>query len=93
MLLKPFRLLLGLFCGYLVVNWLPVKILFSTGDYLGEFILNPLGFLAGAIALLFGMYVLGGLFLDGAIAIFKTLKGQKAVFSDIILDIGSLLCF
>lgn len=93
MLLKVLRLVIGLICGYLTVNWLPVLIPFHPDEFLGEFILDPLEFLAGAIALIIGMYAMGGLIRDGIIAAVDTFKGKKGAGSDIILAIGSIGCF
>jgi hypothetical protein len=93
MLLKVLRLVFGLICGYLAVNWLPVLIPFHPDEFLGEFILEPLEFLAGAIALTIGMYAKGGLIRDGIFAAVESFKGKKADVSDIILAIGSVGCF
>lgn len=90
---KLFRLLFGLLCGYLVVNWIPLRIPFQPEVFFGEFILNPFEFLAGAMAFVIGMFAKGGLIRDGINAVFKTLKGKKGYVSDIILAIGSLSCF
>jgi len=88
-----FRLVFGFICGYLAVNWLPLEMPYSPDEFLGEFILNPIEFLAGTIALIIGMYLKGGLIRNGIIAVFKTLKGKNGVISDIILAIGSISCF
>lgn len=90
---KLIRLIFGLLCGYLVVNWIPVKVPFHTEEFFGEFILNPLEFLAGTIALVFGMFAKGGLIRDGFVALVQTLKGEKGFVSDIIFAICSLSCF
>lgn len=90
---KIARLLFGLFCGYLVVNWIPVKTPFRLEEFFGEIILNPLEFLAGTMALVFGMFAKGGLIRDGIFTLFSTLKGKKGDISDIIFAIGSLGCF
>ncbi|HAQ08675.1 MAG TPA: hypothetical protein DCR24_14615 [Bacillus bacterium] len=90
---KLFRLLFGLLCGYLVVNWIPSINPFRSEEFLGEFILNPIEFLAGAMALVIGMFAKGGLIRDGILAVFQTLQGKKGFVSDIILAIGSLGCF
>ncbi|MEH7883115.1 hypothetical protein V7654_02210 [Bacillus sp. JJ1609] len=90
---KIFRLVLGFICGYLSVNWLPLEMPYSPDEFLSVFILHPIEFLAGTIALIIGMYVQGGLIRNGIIAVFKTLKGKNGVVSDIILAIGSIGCF
>jgi hypothetical protein len=77
MLWKIIRLVFGFVCGYLAVNWLPLTIPWATDKFLGEFILNPLEFLAGAITLVMRMYTIGGLIRNGMIAVIKTLKGKK----------------
>lgn len=93
MLRKVIRLLFGLMCGYLVVNWIPLKIPFHPADFFAEFILNPLEFLAGTMALVFGMFAIGNLIRDGIIAAGNTLKGRNGFVSDIILGIGSVGCY
>ena len=93
MLWNIIRLVFGFVSGYLVVNWLPLEIPFRPDEFLGEFIFNPVEFLAGTIALILGMYVKGGLIRNGIMAVFKTIMGKNGVVSDIILAIGSIGCF
>lgn len=93
MLWKIFRLVSGFICGYFFVNLLPLDLPYGTDDFLVEFILNPFEFLAEAIALIIGMDVMGGMIRNGIIAVIKTPKGKNVVVSDIILAIGSIVCF
>ncbi|MBS8264722.1 hypothetical protein DYI25_09760 [Mesobacillus boroniphilus] len=93
MLWKVFRLVIGLFCGYLVVNWMTVVIPFHSDEFLGEFIFNPFEFLAMTIALVFGMYSMGGLIRGGAIAVISILKGIEWSALDLMLAIACLGCF
>jgi hypothetical protein len=93
MLWKVLRMVIGLLCGYLFVISLSAIIPFHTGEFLGEFILNPFEFLAGAVALVFGMYAIGGLIRDGGVAVISAYKGNKNIFPDIILAIICLGSF
>jgi hypothetical protein len=90
---KLARLALGFICGYLVVNWLPGEVPDQIGEFLIDLILNPLEFLAGTLALVFGMFSFGELLKDGFTSILKITKGKRGSASDIILGIGSLGCF
>ncbi|WLR56518.1 hypothetical protein LC048_06330 [Mesobacillus subterraneus] len=93
MLWKFFRLVIGLLCGYLFVLSLAAIFPFSSGGFLGEFILNPFEYLAGAVALVFGMYALGGLIRDGGVAVIRAYKGNENSVPDIILAIACLGSF
>lgn len=93
MLWKVFRLVIGLLCGYLFVMSLSAIFPLSSGEVLGEFILNPFEFLAGAVALVFGMYAIGGLIRDGGAAVISAYKGREKLVSDIILAVTCLGSF
>ncbi|MFT9600013.1 hypothetical protein [Mesobacillus sp.] len=93
MLWKVFRMVIGLLCGYLFVISLSAIFPFHLGELLGEIIINPFEFLAGAVALVFGMYAIGGLLRDGGVAVICAYKGNKNVVPDIILAITCLGSF
>jgi hypothetical protein len=84
---KVCRLVFGLFCGYLFVYSLTAIVPLHSEHFLSEFILNPFEFLTVAVALVFGIYAIGGLFRDGGIALVKAYKGSKGLVFDIILAI------
>lgn len=88
MLWKVFRLVIGLLCGCLFVMSLTAVI--PSEEFLGEFIFHPIEFLASAVALVFGMYAIGGLIRDGGVGIVRAIKGEKGLGSDILLAIISL---
>ncbi|RSD26470.1 hypothetical protein [Mesobacillus subterraneus] len=93
MLWKVFRLFFGLLCGYLVVNWLPDFKPRHEEEFVSDFILHPIEFFAGAMALVFGMYAIGGLLREGLGSFMNIFKGKRVVVSDIILAIGCFGCF
>lgn len=93
MLFKLFRLVFGLLCGYLVVQWIPMNLPFHAESFFSEFILNPLEFLAGAIALIMGMLSLGGLIREGIISAIRFLKREQGRVLDLIMGIGSVGVF
>lgn len=93
MLWKVFRLVIGLFCGYLFVVSLTAIFPFYSEEFLGEFILNSFEFLSVAIALVFGMYAIGGLIRDGGVAVISAHKGNKGLIPDIFLAIICLGSF
>lgn len=93
MLWKVFRLVIGLFSGYLVVHWMTIVIPIHSDGFLSEFIFSPFEFLAMAIALVFGMYSMGGLIRDGVIAVLNLLKGITWSALDFIFAIACLVCF
>ncbi|MBT2682063.1 hypothetical protein [Bacillus sp. ISL-37] len=93
MLWKVFRLVIGLLCGYLFVFSLSAIFPFQSEEFLGEFILNPFEFLAGAVALVFGMYAIGGLIRDGGVAVISAYKGNKNLVPDVIIAITCLGSF
>jgi hypothetical protein len=88
MLWKVFRLVIGLLCGYLFI--MSLTAVNPSEEFLGEFILHPIEFLAVAVALVFGMYAIGGLIRDGGVAIVRAIKGEKGLGSDIVLALISL---
>lgn len=88
MLWKVFRLVIGLLCGYMFIMSLTAVI--PSVEFLGEFILHPIEFLASAVALVFGMYAIGGLLRDGGVGIIRTIKGEKGLGSDIVLTFTCL---
>ena len=90
---KVFRLVIGLLCGYLFIMSLSAIIPFRSEELLGEFILNPFEFLAGAIALVFGMYAFGGLIRDGGAVVISSSKGKKGFSPDVFLAITCLGSF
>ncbi|MBT2638848.1 MULTISPECIES: hypothetical protein [unclassified Bacillus (in: firmicutes)] len=93
MLWKVFRLVIGLLCGYLFIISLSAIFPVQSEEFLGEFILNPFQFLAGAVALVFGMYAFGGLIRDGGVGVISASKGKKGFGADIILSITCLTSF
>jgi len=93
MLWKVFRLVIGLLCGYLFIISLSTIFSFHSGNFLGEFILNPFEYLAGIVALVFGMYAMGGLIRDGGVGVIAANKGKKGAGVDIILAITCLGSF
>ncbi|ESU30327.1 hypothetical protein G3A_22305 [Bacillus sp. 17376] len=93
MLWKFFRLVIGLVCGYLFVVSLSAIFPLSSREVLGEIILNPFEFLAGAVALVFGMYAIGGLIRDGGVAVISAYRGKKNLLFDIILAVTCLGSF
>jgi hypothetical protein len=93
MIWKGFRLVTGLLCGYLFVFLLTGIIPLHSEEFLSEFILNPFEFLAGAVSLVFGMYAMGGLIRNGAVAVISANQGDKRKVSDIILAITCLSSF
>ncbi len=92
MLLKVLRLATGLLCGILMVNWISAIVPLRPNDFVGKFILNPVEFLAGTMALVFGMYANGGLIRNGVISIINTQQGKKGMVSDIILAGACVVC-
>lgn len=93
MLFKVFRLVIGLLCGYLFVVSLSAMLPFYSEEFLGEFILNPFEFLSVAVALVFGMYAIGGLIRDGGVGVIRAHKGNKGLMPDVFLAIISLGSF
>lgn len=93
MIWKLAKLFLGWICGYFVVKWLPAEFPVQFDEYLVGIILNPLEFLAAAMALVIGMFLLGEILRNGLRAIYTIVNGKKGMLSDIIMGIGSIICF
>lgn len=93
MIWKLAKLFSGWICGYFVVNWLPAELPVQFDEYLVEIIFSPIEFLAAAIGFVIGMYLLGEMLRNGLSAILKIIQGKKGIHSDIIMGIGSIVCF
>jgi hypothetical protein len=93
MLWKVFRLVIGLLCGYLYIISLSAFIPFQSEEFLGKLILHPYEFIVGVVALVFGMYAIGGLIRDGGVGVIGANKSKEGLGTDIILAITCLGSF
>jgi hypothetical protein len=92
MLWKAFRLVIGVVSGYLAVSWMTSVIPLNSDEFVSESILNPIGFLAGTMALAVGMFTMGGLIGEGVIAVQSILKGNGGSALDVLLAVACLGC-
>ncbi|MFE8702646.1 hypothetical protein ACFYKX_18765 [Cytobacillus sp. FJAT-54145] len=54
---KIIKLMIGFFCGYFYIKWMPISFPFTLSDLIVEYVLNPIEFFAATMVFFIGFIV------------------------------------
>lgn len=91
MLRRISRFVFIFICGYLVIEWIPIKHPFNLADFFIGLVMEPLKFLLAALALFLGILINARIFKDLVHTVKKVLTGRNQIRKTHLWDFLVLL--